>query len=138
MGYEESAIRSEKDMRKIAYILLSAITVILYSACTAARGSVLIRENIAGTGCGIEFVEWSGQNKCELSFDRNDELLVNIDCDGGSISLDIRSKSGAEAYRGNSLEKTAFTVKTPEKGEYVITIKGDHATGSTKIKKVNK
>ncbi|HHW21883.1 MAG TPA: hypothetical protein GXX26_03240 [Clostridiaceae bacterium] len=119
-------------MRRFVYILYSVV-VLLLTACAFSNGSVLIRENISGTGCKIDFMEWSQQNKCELSFDKDDELQVEIECSKGSIALDIRSKSGAEAYKGNGLDKAVFTVKVPEEGEYVISFKGTDATGSINI-----
>lgn len=125
-------------MRKVGYVLLSVIVIIMLAACTFAKGSVLIKENITGTGCEIEFVEWSDQNKSELTFTKNDELAVEIACKQGSVSLEISSKSGVEVYSGNGLDKTTFTVKTPEDGEYVISVKGKHATGSISIIKLSK
>lgn len=125
-------------MKKILSILFFAIIVIVLTACTAAKGSILIKENITGTGCEIEFVDWSKENKCELSLNKNDEILVEVACERGSVALDIRNKLDVEAYSGNGLDKAKFTVKAPEEGEYVISIKGSSATGSINIKNLTK
>lgn len=123
-------------MRKIVYVLIFAIIVLMFTACTAAKGSILIRENLAGTGCDIDFFKWSEQNKCEISLEKNDELSVEIACDSGCIALEIYDKNGAKAYAGNGLEAGNFIVEVPEAGEYVISIKGDKASGSIHIKKL--
>lgn len=123
-------------MRKIVYVLIFAIIVLMFTACTAAKGSILIRENLAGTGCDIDFFKWSEQNKCEISLEKNDELSVEIACDSGCIALEIYDKNGTRAYTGNGLEAGNFIVEVPEAGEYVISIKGDKASGSIHIKKL--
>lgn len=124
-------------MRKIAYILLSGMLAFMLASCALLKGSVLITENITGTGCDIVFSEWNGQEKCELYFAQNDEVLVEIECKQGNIALDIRSKNGLEAYKGNGLKNAVFSVQVPEEGEYVISVKGNRVSGNIMIKKVN-
>ena len=43
----------------------------------------------------MDFKEWSSQNKCELSLDKNDVLQVDIDREGGEIALVISGKTAA-------------------------------------------
>ncbi|MGI5854404.1 MAG: hypothetical protein ACOX8I_08800 [Bacillota bacterium] len=125
-------------MRRIVLSIL-ALTIILltYSGCTIAKGSIIIKESISGTKCAIEFLEWSGQNKCELSLDKDDELQVVIACESGNVALEIRSKSGVKAYTGIDLQNCSFTVQVPESNEYVITIIGKRASGSISVEKIS-
>jgi hypothetical protein len=124
-------------MRRIVSSIL-ALTIILltFSGCSIAKGSIIIKESISGTKCVVEFLEWSGQNKCELSLNKDDELQVVIACESGSVALEIRSKSGIKAYTGIGLQNCSFTVRVPETNEYVITIMGERASGSIRVEKI--
>ena len=121
-------------MKRIIFILTLTVILLTLAACAAAKGSIIITENIYGTGCEIRFSEWTEQNKCELSLDKNDELQVEIVCESGDIALSICGKNGREAYTGNSLKSGIFTVKVSEADTYVINITGNHTTGSIVIK----
>jgi hypothetical protein len=125
-------------MRRIVYILIFASILLTLNACSPTKGSIIIKENISGTGCEIEFSEWSGENKCELSLNKKDELQVVVSCTSGDIALSIRGKNGSEAYTGNGLDTITFTVKVPEADQYVIAINGRNATGSIEINNLSR
>lgn len=125
-------------MRKIASALVLCVILLTLNACVITRESIIIKENFSGTNCEIDFFEWSEQNKCELFLDEGDELLVDIACESGSIALDIQNKKGYEAYSGNGLQTSRFTVKVNETGEYKIAIKGENATGHIEVKNLSK
>ena len=123
-------------MKRIIGLLTLTVMLVAFSACTAAKGSILITESLNGTACTMSFSEWTEQNKCELSLNKNDELNINIARESGDIALVIRGKNGKEAYTGSGLESGAFTVTVSEADTYVIKITGKGATGSIAVKKL--
>ena len=122
-------------MRKFVVILTFIVLVWTLTACQVPKGSVIFIENISCSGFEIQFSEWDEHNKCELSLNKGDEIQIVIVCEKGSVTLNIHEKNGMETYSGNGLESAQFSVKVPEAGEYVITIRGEDASGSIDIKK---
>lgn len=123
-----------KRISAIAFVVL----LLALTGCGAPKGGILIKENIHGTACQIEFTQWSQENKCELSLNKNDALQVEIACESGNADLDIRGKNGAKAYTGNGLDTGSFTVKIPEADDYVITIEGENASGYIYLKNLSR
>ncbi|MGI6366292.1 MAG: hypothetical protein ACOX2G_11310 [Bacillota bacterium] len=126
--------RIRKRNNPVLFLVLVIGIIIASPACSPAKGSILILENPKGTGFTMDFKEWSSQNKCELSLDKNDVLQVDIDREGGEIALVISGKNGSEPYLGNNLKSIAFTVTMPEADRYEIRIIGKNATGKVTVK----
>lgn len=124
-------------MRRILSILTLALILLTLTACGATKGSIVIIENMNGSGCEINFSEWTDQNKCELSLNKNDELQVEIVCESGDIALSICGENGQNAYSGNGLETGVFTVTVFEADTYMIGIAGKSATGSIAIQSLS-
>lgn len=120
-------------MKRILSVIALIAIFLSLTACGAAKGSVSIEESANGSGCKIEFSQWSGSNKCELPLNKDDELQVEIVRDSGDIALTICGKNGSEAYTGKRLDTGMFTVKVSEAGECVVEITGKNATGSIAI-----
>jgi hypothetical protein len=131
-------LRRIRKMNPVIFLPLAIAIVIALTSCGEARGSIIILENRQGTGCEMEFKEWSAENKCELTLHANDKLEIEIACESGSVSLDIRGKSGVKAYMGSGLETGSFTVQVPEAGEYIIAVKGRSASGRIDIKNLSR
>jgi hypothetical protein len=124
-------------MNKITAILALAGILLTLTACKATKGSIIIKENLSSTGCEMEFSEWSEENTYKLELNKKDELLIDIVCDSGSVALDISGKDGAEAYTGSGLKTGLFTVRVPEADVYVITVRGDVASGSIAVRRLS-
>ncbi|NLZ46876.1 MAG: hypothetical protein GX896_09325 [Clostridiales bacterium] len=125
-------IRRFKNNRVALPILILAI-VLAISACTATKGSIVILEDLDGTGFTMDFREWSDKNKCELSLNKNDEIQIEVVRENGEIALALKGKNGSEPYTGNNLESCVFTVTVSEKDDYIIQITGKDATGKVKV-----
>lgn len=125
-------IRRFKNNRVALPILILAI-VLAISACTATKGSIVILEDLDGTGFTMDFREWSDKNKCEFSLNKNDEIQIEVVRENGEIALALKGKNGSEPYTGNNLESCVFTVTVSEKDDYIIQITGKDATGKVKV-----
>jgi len=121
-------------MHPIIFLPLLIATIIAISACGAAKGGIVILENPHGTGCTMDFQQWSAKNKCELSLDRDDVLQIQVARENGQIALTISGKNGSEPYTGNDLRSGVFTVTVSETDDYVIRITGNDATGKITVK----
>lgn len=124
-------------MKKIAIMLAVAVILLAVVACGAGKGSITVHESNSAKEVTAEFSRWNGQEESELSLNDNDELQVEVACESGSVSLDIRAKSGTEVYTGNGLDTCQFTVTVHETDVYVITMEGDNASGSARITNVS-
>lgn len=122
-------------MHPIVFLPLLISIIIFISACSAPRGSVVILEKPNGTGFTMNFKEWSSKNKCELSLNKGDVLLIEVVYMTGKISLMIRGKNGSEPYTGNDLRSGIFTITVSESDEYVVQITGKNATGKVTVVK---
>ncbi|WP_341876675.1 hypothetical protein [Defluviitalea saccharophila] len=110
------------------------ITIILgISACIPSKGSIVILEDPNGTGCKMDFKEWSLENKYELSLNKGDVLQIEVDREEGKIALMISGQNGSEPYSGNNLKSGMFTVTVSETDQYAIKIKGKNATGNVTV-----
>lgn len=116
-------------MKKIASILAFCTILLTLTACGIPKEGIVIIESLSGKNCKMEFSEWSKQNKCELSLDSGDNVLIEVVCDTGNIDLSIKSRNGYEAYTGNGLKASRFTMTVNVTGEYIVAIKGENATG---------
>jgi hypothetical protein len=136
--HQNAEIRNMKKINITIFPTLVIAIIFTLTACTITKGSILIRENMKGTGCEIEFKEWSAQNKCNLSLNKNDTLQIEVVCESGEIGLAIRGKNGSEAYTGSGLDIGIFTVTVSEMDEYVIQISGKSANGKVVLKNLSK
>jgi len=119
--------------RKIAAGIILA-SLLLLSACAAPKGSIVMLENPNGTGFTMNFNQYNGKNKCELSLADGDVLQVEVARDSGKIALTVSGKNGSEPYTGNDLESGIFTIAVSETDEYVFRINGRDATGKVIVK----
>lgn len=113
-------------------LLIAAM--LAFSSCSAAKGSIVILENIKGMRFTIDFKEWSAKNRCELSLNKGDVLQIEVARDNGVIDLAISGKNGSEPYTGNDLQSGIFTAAVLESDAYEIRITGKEATGKITIK----
>jgi len=123
-----------KKLRSNIILVLVIATVLSVSACTAAKGSIVILENPNGSGFSMDFKNWTAQNKCQLSLYRGDVLQFEIVREEGEIALAVRGDKGSEPYTGNRVESGVFTVTVSETDEYLIGITGKNATGKVMVK----
>ncbi len=125
---------------KIHVVIFSGVLTLLFiftlSACTGAKGSIVILEDGHGTGFTMDLKEYNSKSKCELSLVKGDVVQVEIECKEGEIALMVSGKNGSEPYTGNNLKSGIFTVTVPETDEYIMRITGKNATGQVMIKNV--
>lgn len=124
-------------MKKIASVLALCAILLALTACGLPREGIVIIESLSGKHCKMEFSEWSMQSKCEISLDEGDEILVEVACDIGNVDLNIKSKNGYEAYTGNELKTSSFTITANETGEYIVAIQGENATGHITVENLS-
>lgn len=120
----------------IIFLPLVIAIILMFSACSATTGSIVILEHPNGTGFVMDFKEWSSRSKYELSLNKGEVLQLDVTHEAGEINLKIRGKNGSEPYTGNELESGVFTVTVSEKDEYMILITGNEATGKIIVKNV--
>lgn len=119
--------------RKLTTGIVLAV-ILLLSACTAPKGSIVILENPKGTGFTMDFTQFNAKSKCDLSLDDGDVLQVEVIRDSGSIALTVSGQNGEEPYTGNDLESGIFTIAVSETDEYVFQITGKDANGKIEVK----
>lgn len=134
MFFEKQNGIKVKKLRSNIILVLVIATVLSVSACTAAKGSIVILENPNGSGFSMDFKNWTAQNKCQLSLYRGDVLQFEIVREEGEIALAVRGDKGSEPYTGNRVESGVFTVTVSETDEYLIGITGKNATGKVMVK----
>ncbi|NLA83801.1 MAG: hypothetical protein GX854_04575 [Clostridiales bacterium] len=120
-------------MHPIIFLPLFIGVLIFISACTAPKGSIVIRDNPNGTGLTMDFKDWSLKDRRELSLNKGDVLQIEVACESGEIDLVISGENGSEPYRGNSLKSILFTVTLSETDKYFIQITGKKATGKVTV-----
>lgn len=127
-----------KRLNKMKMVVLSGVLTMLFisalSACTAAKGNIVILEGGHETGFTMTFKEYTSENKCELSLAAGDVVQVEVDREEGQIFFSINGKNGSEPYTGNDLQPGIFTVTVSETDEYVFRIRGKAATGKITVK----
>lgn len=124
-------------MNPVALIQLIICMMIALPACSGSAGSIVILENLNGTEFTMDLKEWSANNKCEMSLNKGDVLLVEVACETGEIALLISGKNGSEPYMGNNLKSIVFTVTVSETDRYEVRITGKNATGKVTVKNLN-
>lgn len=123
---------------KMHVVIFSGVLTLLFiftlSACTGAKGSIVILEDGHGTGFTIDLKEYNSRIKCELSLTKGDEVLVEIECKEGNIALVVSGNNGCQPYSGNDLDFIKFTITISETDDYVFRITGKDATGKITVK----
>lgn len=120
-----------------------AIVIILFFSAVIAFVLFVVFQNggvTTNSGLRIGYVgnstphSWSGQyleldgTMTKSLTPENEDLLVDIVTESGSIDIIIKDKSGEQLYRGTDLSTCSFKVGT--KGKVSITVKGDKHRGS--------
>lgn len=116
--------------RRIAFMV-----VILSAMCLTACGGVqgAVSEQGDEKAYSIDFTALNTAKAHELLLEKNDTLQVEITHNRGNIKLAIQGKDGHEAYAGNRLLSSVFTVGIPESGKYTVTVAGENSDGSVRI-----
>lgn len=131
---QNAGMRGVRNMNPVIFLPLVIAIIIALSSCGATKADIVIRENPNGIGFTMDFEEWSAQNKCEMSLNRDEVLQFEITRESGDIALMVSGQNGSEPYAGNDLESGIFTVAVSETDEYVIRISGKDATGKITVK----
>ena len=97
-GKQNTRIRRIRNMHPIIFLPLFIAIIISISACSAAKGSIVILENPNGTGFTMDFKEWSSKNKCGLSLKKGDVLQIEVAHEAGKIALSVSGENGSEPY----------------------------------------
>jgi hypothetical protein len=124
-----TGIRKNQNIHRIVFLPLFIAVMIVISSCSAPKDSIVILENPNGKEFTMSFKKFSRENKCKLSLNEGDVVLIEIACEDGEISFSISGKNGSEPYTGNNLQSCRFTVTVSQTDEYVFRIKGKAATG---------
>jgi len=128
--------RRINNMHPIVFLPLFIAIIIVISNCSASKGSIVILENLDGTGFTMDLKQWSSKNKCELSLKEGDVLQIEVEHEDGEIDLFIIGQKGSEPYTGNNIKSILFTVTVSETDKYEIRITGKKATGKVTVKNV--
>ncbi len=132
-GKQNARISRIQRMHPIIFLPLVFAIIIVLTACSASKGSIVILENPNGTGFTMDFKEWSSKNKCELFLKKGDVLQIEVAREDGEIALAVCGKNGSEPYTGNNLQSGLFTVTVSETDKYDIRIIGKNATGKVTV-----
>lgn len=130
-----------KGLKKINYIILLVFLSLLFmftlTACELPEGSIMIYEDIKGTGITINLKTFSSNEKLEMELDKESTVQVEVKRDSGVIALTVSGKKGSEPYTGNDLQTGIFTFTVSETDNYIFKIKGENGTGKIIIKKLD-
>jgi len=63
-GKRISGLRRIQNLNIVIFLAVIIAVIIALTGCSATRGSIVILENTSGTGCSMDFKEWSSNNKC--------------------------------------------------------------------------
>lgn len=114
----------------IKRICCGLFLLLLLSGC----GQEQYEEQKADKSYTISFSRLDTAKSHSLSLDQGELLAVEIVCEGGDIKLQIKGDDGAEAYSGNRLATSSFTVGVPAEGSYTVTVTGERAKGRVKVR----
>lgn len=131
---QDAIIRRNCNIKSIIFLPLMIAIVVVISACSASKGSILILEDGQGTGFTMELKRFNTESKCELSIAAGDVLQVEVDHENGEIALIVCGKRGSEPYTGNNLQSGIFTFAVSEVDDYVFRVTGKDATGKITVK----
>lgn len=131
---QNGRIRRIQNIHPIIFLPLLIVIIIMTSACSVPKGSIMILENPNGTGFTMDFKKWGSKSKCELSLSKGDVLHIEVLREDGEIALMVSGKNGSEPYTGNNLKSGLFTVTVSETDKYAIRITGKNATGKVMVK----
>lgn len=131
---KRTAGMSRAQNRRPVILLVTAVLMLLLTACSGVKGGILIFEDFRGKGCTMEFEDWETSNKCELSLSGNDVLQVELTLESGALALSVSGKKGSEPYAGKNLQPGVFTVTVSETDEYIIAVTGERASGRLAVK----
>jgi len=132
---QNNGIRRFDRMHPIVFLPVFISIIIVFSNCTRSNGSIEVLDNPDGKGFTVDLGNWTSGRTCEISLNKGDTLLVDIDRETGSIALEISGRNGSEPYTGNNLKSGRFTVTVSETDMYDIRITGRGATGRLIIEK---
>ena len=77
----------------------------------------------------LDIERMQGTDSHTLSLRAGDTLRVELQVEGGALSLDILSPDGVSIYSGNSKGASDFTVNITESGAYTIAVEAQRAKG---------
>ena len=126
--------RINKMKKRVLTGVLTMLLILALSACTAAKGSIVILEDGYETSFTMILEEFTSDNKCDLPLAAGNVIQVEVDREEGQFALSVSGKNGSEPYTGNDLESGIFTVTVSESDEYVFRIEGKDATGKITVK----
>lgn len=127
-----------KQKNNLIFLLLVLVMALVFAACSGPKGSIIILEEPSGKQFDISYNTWKGQEKCQMSLVKGDEVKVEIYRENGEISMSIYGKNGSEPYQGNDLDTVNFIFNVSETDEYVISLSGNKATGKVLITNLSK
>ena len=81
----------------------------------------------------LDFIAMNETDSHTLTLHDGDALDVDFAVFGGHVDLLIGKEGEKEIYKGNNIECGAFELTAPEAGDYKITVKARHASGSIKV-----
>ena len=81
----------------------------------------------------LEFIVMNETDSHTLTLQDGEALDVDFSVFGGRVDLMIGREGEREIYKGNNIECGTFELTAPEAGDYTITVRARHASGSIKI-----
>lgn len=81
----------------------------------------------------LDIERMNGRDSHALTLSAGDVLKIVFETEGGALSMEITSPSGASVYKGNGRQITDFEISATESGEYTVTVEARHAKGKIHI-----
>ncbi len=123
-------------MKKVAFLTMLLLPLLLLAACTSGSYSALMAvENNTFTSMQMRYQQFNGYKAKELRLNEGEtcEVTVDIVSDEGSLSLSITDQDGESYYQGTDLPTSNFSVSLDKAGDYTIRIDAQKHSGSYDI-----
>mgnify|MGYP003292217668 CR=1 FL=1 len=59
-----------------------------------------------------------------------DEIKVDFSIEKGNVDILVAMEEEKPLYKGNQVDQASFSLIVPKDGDYVITVKAEHAAGN--------
>ncbi len=126
--------RAHRGIVFLAVLLCAALIIPALASCDC-RGDFRGSRMKNPTSYSLAATWLDGEDTHTLTLRAGDVLAVSFACSEGSMTMVITDPDGGEIYRGNG-SVSDFRLNIERDGRYLVTVRGERATGSISISRV--
>lgn len=112
-----------------AAVLAAVCTVVIYNTQSSFTGEKTVTED----SYSLRFDKMNGEDSCIFVLEEGDSIAFKFDITSGRADITVGIDGEKPVYTGNNISRAGFAVTVPADGEYRITVKAKHASGSISL-----